>query len=259
MIDIHSHILHGLDDGAASFDVSLAMAKLAHESGTTDIVATPHANTVYAYQPEVISERIGELQQAIGDGLKIHRGCDFHLSAQNIQWVLREPARFSVNGLNYLLVEFPELALFRGIDQIFSELRSAGLTPIVTHPERNRHLAGDVERLRRWVEGGIPLQITAKSLTGGFGPELARWCLDALNEGLVHFVASDAHDPVHRPPRLDEAKRLLDDRFGSDYAELLVELHPRAVIEGLRIECEPIPPTPKKSRKWFHFVFLRDS
>jgi len=257
MVDIHSHILHGLDDGAASFDISLAMAKLALASGTTDLVATPHANTFYNYQPEEISERIRQLQQAIGDGLKIHRGCDFHLSAQNIQWALREPARFSVNGLNYLLVEFPELALFQGIEQIFSELKSAGLTPIITHPERNRHLAGDVAGLRRWVEGGIPLQITAQSLTGGFGPEPARWCWDALNEGLVHFVASDAHDAVHRPPNLDEAKSLLDDRFGPEYTELLMELHPRAVIEGLRIDFHPIPPTLRKSKKWFHFGFAR--
>jgi protein-tyrosine phosphatase len=255
MIDIHSHILHGLDDGAPSFDVSLAMTKLALETGTTDIVATPHANIVYSYQPELIFERTCRLQQAIGDGLKIHHGCDFHLSAQNIQRVLREPARFSVNGLNYLLVEFPELSLFQGIDQIFSELQSVGLTPIVTHPERNRHLATDIARLRRWVESGIPLQITAQSLTGGFGAGLARWCLDVLKEGLVHFVASDAHDTVRRPPRLDEARDLIDNQFGPEYAELLVELHPRAVIEGLRIDVHPIPPNPKKSKKWFHFGF----
>lgn len=255
MIDIHSHILHGLDDGALSFDVSLAMAKLALESGTTDIVATPHANTFYSYQPGEIADRIRQLQQAVGDGLKIHRGCDFHLSAQNIQRALREPSRFSVNGLNYLLVEFPELALFQGIDQIFSELQSAGLTPIITHPERNRHLAGDVARLRRWVEREIPLQITAQSLTGGFGPEAARWCLDALNQGLVHFVASDAHDAVHRPPKLNEAKSLLDAQFGPEYTELLVEVHPRAVIEGLRVDFHPIPPTPRKPKKWFQFGF----
>jgi protein-tyrosine phosphatase len=253
MIDIHSHILHGMDDGAKSFDVSLAMVQMALERGTTDIVATPHASTAYNYQPELISERILQLQQAIGDGLKIHRGCDFHLSAQNIQVALREPARFSVNGLNYLLVEFPELSLFQGIDQIFNELRSAGLTPIITHPERNRHLAGDLPRLRRWVQQGIPLQITAQSLTGGFGEDLARWCIDAINEGLVHFVASDAHDTVRRPPKLDEARSLLNDQFGPEYAELLVEFHPRAVIEGAPMDVQVIPPPRKKTKKWFRF------
>jgi protein-tyrosine phosphatase len=149
VIDIHSHILSGLDDGPAEFDVSLKMVQMARDAGTTDIVATPHANSVYRYDPAVVHQRIAELQSAVGDGIKIHRGCDFHLSPQNIQAALQEPSRFAVNGLNYVLVEFPEMALFQGIEQVFSTLQSAGLTPIVTHPERNKHLAADIDRLRR--------------------------------------------------------------------------------------------------------------
>jgi protein-tyrosine phosphatase len=251
VVDIHSHILCGLDDGATSFEVSLAMARIAVEAGTTDIVATPHASTTYNYAPDCVAGRIEELQAAIGSGLKVHRGCDFHLSAQNIQAALQEPGRFSVNGLNYVLVEFPDLSLFQGIEQVFASLKSAGLTPIVTHPERNPHLAADVPRLRRWVESGIPLQITAQSLTGSFGPELARWCVQALEQGLIHFVASDAHDTVRRPPRLDEARTLLAQRFGEEYAGLLVEHHPRAVIDGCPLDVQPIPPAPKKKRGWF--------
>lgn len=253
MIDIHSHILPGLDDGSPAFDVSLNMARMAREAGTTDIVATPHANTSYHYEPEVIAERIAELQNAVGDGIKIHRGCDFHLSPQNIRTALQEPSKFSVNGLSYLLVEFPELTLFQGIDQVFNNLMSAGLTPIVTHPERNQHLAADIPRLRRWVARGIPLQITAQSLLGKFGPERTRWCLQMLNEGLVHFVASDAHDLIHRPPRLDEARDFLVNQLDEEYAELLLEVHPRAVIEGRPLEISPFPPRPKKRRKWFSF------
>jgi protein-tyrosine phosphatase len=253
VVDIHSHILSSLDDGATSFEVSLAMARIAVEAGTTDIVATPHANTKYNYDPASIASRIEELQAAIGPTLKIHRGCDFHLSAQNIQAALLEPGRFSINGLNYVLVEFPDLSLFQGIEQVFGNLRSAGLTPIVTHPERNPHLSADVPRLRRWVERGIPLQITAQSLTGSFGPQLSHWCMQAIEEGLVHFVASDAHDTVRRPPRLDEARRLLAKRFGEEYADLLVEHHPRAVIEGLPLDVQPLPPARKKKRRWFGF------
>ena len=93
-------------------------------------------------------------KSAVGDGITIHQGCDFHLSPQNLQTALREPSRFSINGLSYLLVEFPEVTLL-GIDQVFSRLMSAGLTPIVTHPERNQHLAADIPRLRRWVGKGI--------------------------------------------------------------------------------------------------------
>ena len=253
MVDIHSHILPGLDDGPAAFDVSLKMVRMAHEAGTTDIVATPHANTSYPHRPELIAERIAELQSALGEPIKIHRGCDFHLSPQNIQAALREPSRFSVNGLSYLLVEFPEMSLFQGIEQVFSNLMSAGLTPIVTHPERNQHLAADIPRLRRWVGRGIPLQITAQSLTGKFGPELARWCMQLLKEGMVHFVASDAHDLIYRPPRLDEARGFLVNQFDEEYADLLLEVHPRAVIEGRPLEIRPLSPRPKKRRRWFPF------
>jgi len=253
VIDIHSHILPGLDDGSPDPDVSLKMAQMALEAGTTDIVATPHANTSYRYEPELIAERILELQNAVGDGIKIHRGCDFHLSPQNIQIALRDPSRFSINGLSYILVEFPEMTLFQGIEQVFSTLMSAGLTPIVTHPERNQHLAADIPRLRRWVGKGIPLQITAQSLLSTFGPGPAQWCLQVLNQGLVHFVASDAHDLVYRTPRLDAARDFLVTQFDEEYADLLLEVHPRAVIDGRPLDISPFPPQPKKRRRWFPF------
>lgn len=253
VVDIHSHILPGLDDGSPTFDISLEMVRMAFKTGTTDIVATPHANTSYRYEPERISGLIGQLQGAVADGIKIHRGCDFHLSPHNIQTALREPSRFAINGLSYLLVEFPEVTLFQGIEEIFNNLLSVGLTPVVTHPERNQHLAADIPRLRRWVENGIPLQITAQSLLGKFGVERARWCLQMLKEGLVHLVASDAHDLVSRPPRLDEARDFLIDQFDEEFANVLLEVNPRAVIEGRRFEIRPFPLPPKKRRRWFPF------
>lgn len=253
MIDIHSHLLYDLDDGPRSFEISLGMAKMAQESGTTDIVATPHANSAFSFAPDVIAARIQELQAAAGDGIKIHRGCDFHLSVQNIQAAMRDPQRFSINGFCYLLVEFPEESLFQGIEQIFRTLKSAGLTPIVTHPERNAHLARDIPRLRRWVESGIPLQITAQSILSEFGSGTARWCLDVMKEGLVHFVASDAHDLVRRPPKLDGVWNFLAGQFGEPYAEALLKDHPRAVIEGEPIDILPFPPPEPKKRRWFPF------
>ena len=259
MVDIHSHILPRLDDGPQEFDVSLNMVRMARQANTTDIVATPHANAAYYFQPELISELIGKLQSAVEDGIKIHQGCDFHLSPHNIQSALREPSRFAINHLSYLLVEFPEVNLFQGIEQVFNNLISVGLTPIVTHPERNQQLAADIPRLRRWVEQGIPLQITAQSLLGKFGSETARWCLEMLNEGYVHFVASDAHDLLNRPPRLDEAKVFLLDRFDEEYVDLLLEVHPRAVIEGRPLGIGPLPYRPQKRNKWFSFGSSRRS
>jgi protein-tyrosine phosphatase len=253
VVDIHSHILHGLDDGATSFEQSQAMVRLAQETGTTDIVATPHSNSTYPYDHALRDQRVAELQDAAGAGLRIHRGCDFHLSAQNLQWVEKHPSHFSINGLRYLLVEFPDVSWIQGVDQIFAVLKSVGLTPIVTHPERNIHLAHDVARLKRWVDQGLYLQLTAQSVVGELGLEVARWCGQVLKMGLVHFVASDGHDTVERPPRLDHAKQFLTQEFGEEYAEMLLEINPRAVIEGRPLDVGPQVPQSKKAHRRFHF------
>jgi protein-tyrosine phosphatase len=253
MIDIHSHIIHGLDDGADSFETSRDMLRIAQETGTTDIVASPHANISYPYDPETIDAKIRALQEVAE--IKIHRGCDFHLSLSNIQMAVQEPARFSINGLGYLLVEFPDVAPLRGIDHIFAALREAGLTPIVTHPERNSFLASDVERLARWVENGIYLQLTAQSVTGElFGSETSAWCERVLKMGLVHFVASDGHEAHTRTPRLDRARVKLEKDLGEECAELLLEIHPRAVIEGVSLPVGPLAVKDRaRARKWFQF------
>ncbi|HLK19825.1 MAG TPA: CpsB/CapC family capsule biosynthesis tyrosine phosphatase, partial [Bryobacteraceae bacterium] len=118
MIDIHSHILWGLDDGARNRDESIAMLRMAAEGGTTDIVATPHANVRYAFQPELIRERIAELALE-SEGLpKIHQGCDFHLSYDNIQDALAFPSKYTINGLGYLLVELADTFIPRSLDEI---------------------------------------------------------------------------------------------------------------------------------------------
>jgi protein-tyrosine phosphatase len=254
MIDIHNHLLHGLDDGADSFETSVLMAQLARTTGTTDIVATPHLNISYAYDPQLVEERIRELQYAVGGELRIHRGCDFHLSAQNIQMVLEDPGRFSINGFGYLLIEFPEVSALQGIEQIFETLREAGLMPVITHPERNRYLAGDFDRLIRWVDDGIYLQVTAQSLVGDlFGAETASWCAKALKMGLVHFVASDAHNAAFRTPKLDQAKKHLEQHYGEEFAELLLVTHPGAVIEGRALVPGRVFPPQTRDRKWFQF------
>src|SRR3954453_15353156 len=108
MVDIHSHILWGLDDGAESLEESLAMLRLAAESGTTDIVATPHANSKYRYQPEVIQQRIEEATGGVSGKPRIHRGCDFHLSFDNVQAAMEYSEQYVINNGPYMLVKFPD-------------------------------------------------------------------------------------------------------------------------------------------------------
>lgn len=228
------------------------MTKMAAACGTTDIVATPHADSQYQYDPKLVEQRLEQVQRLAGSTLRIHRGCDFHLNCENIRLALEKPGRFSINGRGYLLVEFSDLVIMSSTEQIFSDLRSVGLVPIVTHPERNPHLVSDFKRLSRWVERGSFLQITAQSLLGHFGPEAHRCCLHLLDAGLAHFVASDAHDTQHRPPRLDLARNYLTQRYGADYAELLLEINPRSVLDGRPLDPAPLVP-PEPLKRWYQF------
>ncbi|WP_321476860.1 CpsB/CapC family capsule biosynthesis tyrosine phosphatase [uncultured Paludibaculum sp.] len=252
MVDIHSHILFGMDDGARTLDDSLAMANMAVACGTTDIVASPHADSQYHYDAKLVDQRLEQVQRLIGPSLRIHRGCDFHLSYENIRLALDTPHKYSINGSGYLLVEFSDVLIMSSTEQIFSELQSAGLVPIVTHPERNPHLVKNIKRLTQWVENGSFLQITAQSILGQFGPEAHRCCIRLLDAGLVHFIASDGHDIKRRPPRLDLARNYVTQRYGPDYADLLVDMNPRSVVEGRPLDPGPMV-APTRRKPWYQF------
>ena len=249
MIDIHAHILPGVDDGPPDLDTSLAMLRLAARTGTTDIVATPHASLQFPYEPKSISARLAELRDAAGDWIRIHAGCDLQLHYENIQKVLAHPETYSINGRGYLLVELSELIIPRNLHEIFAQMRAAGLSPILTHPERNPLLEHRLEELEAWVEQGLALQITAQSLFGRFGRSARTQARKLLERNLVHFIASDAHDPEDRTPRLDEAWRWVEQNFGDAHARILLEENPRAILHGEAIKRPPSPA--RRPRFWW--------
>ena len=232
MIDIHSHIVWDVDDGARTIEDSLAMLAAASESGTTDIVATPHADAQYTYDPALVEERIQELSARTNGAPKIHRGCEFHFSFDNVDRLLAEPSKYTINGKQYLLMECPNFHVGHHTDAVLRRLVDAGLVPIVAHPERNLAIREDLDRLERWVELGCLTQVTALALLGGFGGSAKAASMRLLDRGLVHIVASDAHDAVGRHPRLDEAYGAVRSRSDEEMAELLFTDHPRAVVEG---------------------------
>lgn len=227
------------------------MLRIAAGAGTSHIVATPHANPHYSYDRHAAQALLDELQAAAGSAIRLHLGCDCHFSLENIEAVLADPAGFTVNGGPWLLIEFADFNIPPSTEEIFEKLHAAGLRLIVTHPERNAVLRQSLQRLRAWVDSGVCMQVTAQSLTGGFGRAARGFAFKLIRGGLVHFVASDGHDPVDRPPRLDEAFRLLCSRFGEPYARLLVEQFPRAVIEARPLDRGPAPRPPV--RRWYQF------
>lgn len=244
MVDIHSHILPGLDDGAHDMNESVAMVRMAGETGTTDIVATPHADLQYRYHPGLVRKLIDEVQAASGPQPRIHQGCDFHVHIDNVEDAVLHPGRYTVNGKNYLLVELDDV-IHTATPEYFERLEKAGMKLILTHPERNARIRETPALVREWVSAGRLMQVTAQSLLGRFGPQVSTFSRRLIDDGLVHFIASDAHNTHDRIPVLSTARQWVESQYSDTLAHLLFEAHPRAVIEGRRIELSGFPPQRK--------------
>lgn len=251
MIDIHSHILPGLDDGARTLEESVQMMRIAARGGTTDIVATPHANLEFPFDPERTARKIAELAAASGPEPRIHYGCDLHLSYDNVQQALAQPSRFTIDGGSYLLVEFPDLLIVRTAGEIFDKLLRADIVPVITHPERNALLQQRLEELESWVEQGCRVQVTAQSFLGRFGRQAREFAELLVRRGLAHLVASDAHDAQDRAPDLSGAFDHLRRKYGEELAGRLLIENPRRVLESAPIE--PFEKPSAAAKKWYRF------
>jgi protein-tyrosine phosphatase len=256
MIDLHCHILPGLDDGPSEMVESLQMADIAVRDGITAIVATPHA------YPDVFFPRAEEVEQAgrrlreglQAQGLKVAIGIgrDAHLVPE-LLGNLNAGRVQTLNGSRFVLTEPPEF--FTGADlqdQLF-HLRQGGYVPVITHPERYAMFVEDPMLVQTLVAQGNIFQVTAGSLMGRFGHEaldFSRWM--AVHR-LIHVVASDAHGPRHRAPVLREAYRVLEDWVGAGDAAVIRD-NARAIWENR--ELAPLAPA-GRDRGFFHRLKLR--
>jgi len=245
MIDIHHHLLWDQDDGSTSLELSIEMAQMAAGDGITHIACTPHANGYYDYNPEQIAAKIAELQRLLQQRnipITLGQGCDFHTSYDNIQLAHSEPARFSLNGGAYLLVELPDHALPPTLHEVFYQMQLDGVIPILTHPERNLTLQKDISRIKGWMRGGVLVQVTAGSVLGKMGKTAQRIAHELLSKHWVHFLATDAHNVTSRPPKMREAMELVAEKYGSDYAHLLCVSNPLAAFmnKPMQPQLEPL-------------------
>ncbi|HXW16786.1 MAG TPA: CpsB/CapC family capsule biosynthesis tyrosine phosphatase [Candidatus Acidoferrales bacterium] len=262
MVDIHCHILHSLDDGADSLETSIQMAESAIADGITHIIATPHANSTYPFDPDAIRQRRDELQGHFDGKLVLATGCDFHLSFENIEDLRLNPLKYTLNQKNYLLVEFNDFSIPQAMDQTLHHLQLYGATPIVTHPERNPLIRSNPERLYRWIRQGCYVQVTAQSLLGRFGSQAQLLAEMWLEEGIIHFIASDAHNLTSRQLKLKEAYDKVAEEKGEKVARSLFEENPRAAFDGQPLPYRPELPaelgqapgaTPKRRKRFFFF------
>ena len=246
MVDIHCHLLPGVDDGSKSWEMSEEMCQVAAADGISHIVCTPHANDEYPYDRDTLKRSLEELRVrtlAQGLNLEFSLGCDFHFSYDNIQAALSDPDRFTISGTDYLLVEFSDYSISPAAGDALQRFISMGLTPIVTHPERNLTIQKKPEMVLRFAELGCVIQLTANSLTGHWGEGAKKMCRWLLDRDAAHVFASDAHDPSFRPPVLSRARDTIASQYGEVVAKAVVDENPLAIIEN-----RPLPFFPEPSR-----------
>jgi protein-tyrosine phosphatase len=243
VIDLHCHILPGLDDGPANLDFSLSMARAAVEAGTQLIVATPHIRADFNVDPTEIEPRV----DLFNDRLQRERLPLRVLPGAEIGWASASDlddvqlARLSLGSGRRVLLESPYGKQPVDLESIIAGLATRGFQSVLAHPERCPLFQRDPARLRKLVDGGALCSITAGSMQGRFGQSVRQFTVEMLRDGLVHDVASDAHDHIHRPPGLlDGFDEVKDELPGIErYAPWYTVTSPVAILAG-----NPVPAAP---------------
>lgn len=246
MYDLHAHILPGADDGPREWDKSVKMLLRAAEDGITGIVATPHVSAgVYDNPKDKVASIVDELKLRAGAvPIDIYTGSEIHISPETLKG-LKNGRYCTINRSRYVLVELPlHFSPELMYDAVFG-IVSAGMTPIIAHPERNPMVMEDVGIMHEMVRLGALGQVTAVSVVGNFGSEVKKLAREMMVRKLVHVIASDAHNNGSRPPVLSHAYREAVRIIGDRAARAMVHDVPGMILENLKYEPEE-PELPRK-------------
>ncbi|HOG08454.1 MAG TPA: hypothetical protein PLL15_02405 [Syntrophales bacterium] len=251
MIDLHSHILPGLDDGARDLERSLDMARASVADGVTDMVCTPHwVLGKYENTRVAILAACADLRDRLAESqipLTLWPGAELHVDTGIPERIRRGELLTLIDGGKYVLIELPEESLPSNLEDFFWALQLDGIKPILSHVERNPVLQRDPMRLFRWVEMGILAQITAASLVQEFSEEILDFSQELIEHRLVHILVSDAHGLKRRSPKLSAARDVVASIAGEPAARRMTEEIPRRILEGKFVE--PDDPLPYRSAK----------
>ena len=232
MIDLHNHLLPGIDDGAEDVDTSIELARIAVADGITHLVCTPHIHAGrYDNTPQTIQAAFKQFQQALEAeqiGLKVAYAAEVRFGLELMEWAAMNALPFlgEWQGKQVLLLEFPHGEVPFGAEKLTSWLIGRNILPIIAHPERNKAIMKSRSKLKPFLDQGCLLQVTASSVAGHFGETAQDIAIVLLQENTVTIVATDAHNSRHRPPRLKEGVRAAADVIGEKKAAELVTINP---------------------------------
>ena len=242
MIDLHCHILPGIDDGAVDLENALAMARVAVAEGITITACTPHMMPgVYDNTGPAVRAHIATLQTALdqeGIALRLVTGADIHLQAE-LGLKLKNGALLALNDSRYFLFEPPHHTAPPRLEDAAFDVMAAGFQPVLTHPERLTWIESHYYTMCNLARQGVWMQITCGSLTGRFGRRPQYWAERMIDEGLVHILATDAHNLRNRAPLMAEARDKVASRLGEQAAVDMVLTRPAGVLENASPESMP--------------------
>jgi len=237
MIDIHCHLLPNIDDGASDMAEAIALAKLAVQNNIKHMILTPHINIGrFDNNTQVISDSVDafklELQKQ-DIPLSVSAGAEVRISADIMMMVEKGNVPFvgKWKGMDAMLLEMPHSNIPVGSDKLVKWLMKKNIIPIIAHPERNRDVQKNISVLKPFIQMGCLFQITASSLLGGFGDVGVTRAKELLEMGVIHFIASDAHNLKRRPPMLAEAVEVAKTIIGETEANKLVYDNPAMLLE----------------------------
>jgi protein-tyrosine phosphatase len=255
VIDLHTHVLPGIDDGPVDLGGALEMASLADDLGIAELVATPHVSWDWDTTADAMEQGVRDLQRmihAVAIPVRLRTGAELAVT-RAAELPDEELLRLRLGGGEWLLLECPLMSSSTGFDAVVRGIAERGHRVVLAHPERSPVVRRAPRRLAELVEDGMLTQVTAGALAGRFGRTVRDFAFDLVAAGLVHNVASDAHDAVFRPPGLLEALRQAEPDLPGllDRAEWLCHDVPRAVLDGGAIPRPPGPPPHRHRRRTF--------
>ena len=254
MIDLHSHILAGLDDGAKNDSDSIELLKAAVADGISFIYATPHhQNGRFENEWEQVLRGVGQLNKIAKKNnlpVEVLPGQEIRLYGEIIEDFKKGKIKGLGGNTDYLLIEFSSSHIPRFAERLFYEMGLEGLKPIIVHPERNAEFLKYPEKLLNFVEKGALVQLTAASILGIFGKKIQKFSFRIIGSEAAHFIASDAHNIHTRGFKMQEAFKLVEKRFGSECKEGLLE-NAKSIKDGKTIF--PPPPSPLKREGFLNF------
>lgn len=252
MIDIHCHLLPKLDDGPSSMEEALDMARAAVAEGIHTAIVTPHhANGRYDNEANTVLSGLSALASSLEEQqipLTLLAGQEIRLYSELVS-DLDKGCLLTLNRTRYMLIECSAHRIPAEFHDVVHELKVLGLTPVLAHPERNRELAKEPDKLYDLVASGVLSQITSHSLTGLFGPKVQKLALSFCKRNLAHFIASDAHNVDKRPFALNEAYRIIEQKVGASY-EAGFKKNAEALVAN---ESIPYREPPIKLKRWWTF------